>query len=50
MEVSGLRDVAQWVLSYGKGAIVREPPELVGAIAQAVETMHHQYETEDFER
>jgi predicted DNA-binding transcriptional regulator YafY len=50
MRVSGLLDVAQWVLSYGKGAIAREPPELVRAIAQAVETMHHQYETEAFER
>jgi predicted DNA-binding transcriptional regulator YafY len=50
MEVSGLRDVAQWVLSYGKGAIVREPPELVRAIAREVEIMQRQYETEAFER
>lgn len=50
MEVSGLRDVAQWVLSYGKGAIVREPPELVRAIAREVEIMQRQSETETFER
>ncbi len=29
MKVKGLNDLKRWVLGYGKGAIVREPPELV---------------------
>lgn len=43
MVVRGLNDVKRWVLGYGQGAIVREPPELVKMLRQEVERLHHNY-------
>jgi predicted DNA-binding transcriptional regulator YafY len=36
MTVSGLNDLKRWVLGYGKGAIVRRPPELVELVKNEV--------------
>ncbi|MGQ9873335.1 helix-turn-helix transcriptional regulator [Leptodesmis sp.] len=41
MVVRGLNDLKRWVLGYGKGAIVREPPELVQLVRDEVEEMRH---------
>jgi predicted DNA-binding transcriptional regulator YafY len=46
MIVGGLNDVKRWVLGYGKGAIVREPPELVELVRDEVSYMNGNY-TED---
>lgn len=43
MTVRGLNDVKRWVLGYGKGAIVQQPPELVDLVKQEVEGMLRQY-------
>lgn len=39
----GLNEVKRWVLYYGKGAIVREPPELAQLIQNEVEQMNSNY-------
>lgn len=49
MTVTGLGDVKRWVLGYGKGAIVRSPPELVQMVQQETECMARQNETGEFE-
>ncbi len=43
MVVRGLNDLKRWVLGYGKGAIVREPPELVELVRDEVEGMGKSY-------
>lgn len=43
MTVRGLNDLKRWVLGYGQGAIVREPPELVDLVKAEVEAMQQQY-------
>ncbi len=43
MMVRGLNDVKRWVLGYGRGAIVREPPELVAMVKEEVERMNYNY-------
>jgi predicted DNA-binding transcriptional regulator YafY len=43
MTVRGLNDLKRWVLGYGKGAIVRQPPELVELVRQEVEGMQRHY-------
>jgi predicted DNA-binding transcriptional regulator YafY len=43
MVVRGLNDLKRWVLGYGKGAIVREPPELVELVRDEVEGMGTSY-------
>ncbi len=43
MFVRGLNDLKRWVLGYGKGAIVREPPELVRIVRDEVEAMNQHY-------
>jgi predicted DNA-binding transcriptional regulator YafY len=43
MVVRGLNDLKRWVLGYGKGAIVREPPELVQLVRDEVEGMGKSY-------
>lgn len=45
MVVRGLNDLKRWVLGYGKGAIVREPPELVQLVRDEVEGMGKSYNT-----
>jgi len=43
MTVRGLNDLKRWVLGYGKGAIVQQPPELVDLVKQELEGMVRQY-------
>jgi predicted DNA-binding transcriptional regulator YafY len=43
MKVKGLNDLKRWVLGYGKGAIVREPPELVALVKDELAGMIHRY-------
>lgn len=45
MRVKGLNDLKRWVLGYGKGAIVREPPELVALVKDEVNGMSQSYYT-----
>jgi len=42
--VRGLNEVKRWVLFYGKGAVVTDPPELVGMVRQEIEGMGVLYE------
>jgi predicted DNA-binding transcriptional regulator YafY len=42
--VPGTNDVKRWVLGYGVGAIVREPPELVDLVRTETIKMSQQYE------
>jgi predicted DNA-binding transcriptional regulator YafY len=44
MKVTGLNDLKRWVLGYGKGAIVKSPPELVQLVGEEVEAMSHNYD------
>lgn len=46
MVVRGLNDLKRWVLGYGKGARVQEPPELVLMVRDEVEGMSQQYAKE----
>lgn len=41
--VGGLNDLKRWVLGYGKGAVVKEPPELVEMVREEVDGMSKQY-------
>jgi predicted DNA-binding transcriptional regulator YafY len=41
--VRGLNEVKRWVLFYGKGAVVRDPPELVGMIKEEIRGMQQRY-------
>jgi len=43
MMVRGMNDLKRWVLGYGKGAIVREPPELVKMVKVEIAGMSEQY-------
>jgi predicted DNA-binding transcriptional regulator YafY len=43
MEVPGLNDLKRWVLGYGKGAVVKAPPELVTLVKAEVEEMQKVY-------
>jgi predicted DNA-binding transcriptional regulator YafY len=43
MTVSGLNDVKRWVLGYGKGARVLEPPELVALVREEIAGMQARY-------
>jgi predicted DNA-binding transcriptional regulator YafY len=42
-EAPGLEEVKRWVMFYGKGAVVREPPELVAMMKQEIAEMNDQY-------
>jgi len=44
MEVPGLNDIKRWVLGYGKGAVVKAPPELVTLVKAEVEEMKKSYQ------
>lgn len=46
---SGLNDIKRWILGYGKGAIAREPPELVAMLQQETEMMARQNECRAFD-
>jgi predicted DNA-binding transcriptional regulator YafY len=43
MVVRGLNDVKRWVLGYGQGAIVREPPELRKMVSSEIMKMYKNY-------
>lgn len=43
MYVSGLNDLKRWVLGYGKGAVVKSPPELVDMVQREIEAMNRNY-------
>ncbi len=43
MVVRGLNDVKRWVLGYGQGAIVQDPPELVARVAEEIGQMNCNY-------
>ena len=43
MTVTGLNDLKRWVLGYGKGAVVKEPPELVALVKGEIEEMGKDY-------
>jgi predicted DNA-binding transcriptional regulator YafY len=43
MKVKGLNDLKRWVLGYGKGAIVQEPPELVQLVKDELAGMARSY-------
>lgn len=43
MTVRGMNDLKRWVLGYGKGAIVKQPPELEELVRQEAEGMLRQY-------
>jgi predicted DNA-binding transcriptional regulator YafY len=45
MVVRGLNDLKRWVLGYGKGAIVRSPPELMALVQGEIEGMNHNYQS-----
>lgn len=46
MTVTGMNDLKRWVLGYGKGAIVRSPPELVQMVREEVRGMNAQLNNE----
>ncbi|WP_460194447.1 helix-turn-helix transcriptional regulator [Thermosynechococcus sp. FA-CM-4201] len=43
MEVAGLNDLKRWILGYGKGAKVLEPPKLVAMITEELLSMQQYY-------
>ena len=43
MYVSGLNDLKRWVLGYGRGAVVKSPPELVEMVQKEIEVMNCNY-------
>jgi predicted DNA-binding transcriptional regulator YafY len=43
MVVEGLNDSKRWVLGYGKGAKVLEPPELVDLVTTEITGLNHAY-------
>jgi predicted DNA-binding transcriptional regulator YafY len=45
MTVGGLNDIKRWVLSYGKGARVLNPPELVKIVCEDLSEMIRHYAT-----
>jgi hypothetical protein len=50
MMVRGMNDLKRWVLGYGKGAIVREPPELVELVRAEMEQMYYNYSNSSGEK
>lgn len=43
MKVKGMNDLKRWVLGYGKGAIVQEPPELAAMVQEELQGMVDNY-------
>lgn len=39
----GLQEVKRWVLYYGKGAVIKSPPELIKLIKEDISAMYQQY-------
>ncbi len=44
MVVRGLNDLKRWILGYGKGALVKAPPELVEMVKREIQTMAELYQ------
>lgn len=47
LKVSSLNDIKRWVMGYGKGARVRNPPELVQMMRDEIEAIKISYSSED---
>ncbi|MEM1256456.1 MAG: WYL domain-containing transcriptional regulator [Cyanobacteria bacterium P01_H01_bin.21] len=47
--VRGMNEVKRWVLFYGRGAKVLDPPELVGMVRDEVQGMKHLYRLDNEE-
>lgn len=43
LKVSSLNDIKRWMLGYGKGAVVKNPPELVEMVRKEIEVMNSNY-------
>ncbi len=43
MVVRGINDLKRWVLGYGKGAVVKAPPELVQMVQEEIKQMYSIY-------
>jgi predicted DNA-binding transcriptional regulator YafY len=41
--VGGLHELKRWILGYGKGAVVKDPPEFVEMVRQEIEGMNAYY-------
>ncbi|MBW4550450.1 MAG: WYL domain-containing protein [Aphanocapsa sp. GSE-SYN-MK-11-07L] len=50
MTVRGLNDLKRWILGYGKGAVVKNPPELVEMVRQEAEGILREYRKADSEK
>ncbi|MHC5597137.1 MAG: WYL domain-containing protein, partial [Nostoc sp.] len=46
MCVRGINDLKRWVMWYGKGAVVKSPPELVELVREEIEGMRNNYALE----
>lgn len=46
MRVRGINDLKRWVMWYGKGAVVKSPPELVELVREEIEGMRNNYALE----
>ncbi|ELR97556.1 YafY family protein [Gloeocapsa sp. PCC 73106] len=47
MVTCGLNELKRWVLGYGKGAIVKQPPELVALVEEEIKQMSSNYLTKE---
>lgn len=47
MLVRGMNDLKRWVLGYGRGAVVQDPPELVQLVREEVEQMRNRYSSSE---
>jgi predicted DNA-binding transcriptional regulator YafY len=43
MSVRGINDLKRWVMWYGKGAVVKEPPELVALVKAEIQAIAQHY-------
>ncbi|MEO1377576.1 MAG: WYL domain-containing transcriptional regulator [Cyanobacteria bacterium J06635_10] len=43
MNVRGINDLKRWVMWYGRGAVVKSPPELVELVREEVKAMNNYY-------
>ena len=43
MYAGGLNDLKRWLLGYGKGAVVKSPPELVELVKENIKAMNSNY-------
>jgi predicted DNA-binding transcriptional regulator YafY len=49
MCVRGINDLKRWVMWYGKGAVVKSPPELVELVREEIEGMRNHYTRQGLE-